>query len=244
MRPALYAIAIWLSVAVCLAADKSTTIDGPSEINIGATAFLRLPEPSDWVSWKLIPADSGASFMSFQSYLGMSPDNKPIIQHIGIFSTMTPGTYYFSVAASDRVHVVHKIVVKGGPKPDPQPDPQPDPKPDPEPDPFPVPGKRLILLIREPGEANLTVAQVSATLQRYAAEKGHEWRAEYTNLVNKDKQVPSWFKVYTDRIKAKGVPYPALVVGALGDKGVSNVSVIPLPPTPKEAVDFVKSHGG
>lgn len=209
----------------------SATIEGPTEITAGATAFLKLSEATEWVSWKLLPPDSGASFMSFQSFLGMTPDNKPIIQHIGIFSTMTPGTYYFSVAASGQVHVIHTIVVKGD-KPDPEPDPEPDP------DPFPVPPAKLfVLVLAETGDRTAAQAATMHELATWMKAEGIRYRIEDPDLK------ASWIGPYKQRRDKAGVSLPALFIGRVdGDNQVTEITVAPLPVSGAAAIEAVKAR--
>jgi hypothetical protein len=220
----------------------AAVIEGPTEIKAGSTAFLKLSEAADWVSWKMLPQDAEASFMSFQSYLGMSPDGKPIIQHLGIFSTMQPGTYYFSVAASNRIHVVHTIKVTGN---KPEPDPEPNPDPDPDPGPTPPPGKRFVLVIQEAGEKpSAARAQTLTGLRRYLIAQKHQWRIEDDDLTNSEDQPSEWMAFYLAKAKAAQVALPVLFVGVPGDDGVSNLKVFPLPDTAEKAIETVKGYGG
>lgn len=243
-----YLASILTALALCVPCFAATaTIEGPTEINAGSTAFLQLSESADWVSWKLIPPDSGASFMSFQSFLGMTPDNKPLVKHIGIFSTMTPGTYYFSVAASGQIHVIHTIVVKGEVKPDPKPDPEPEPKPDPEPDPnpFPVPPASLfVLVLAETGDRTAQQAATMHELGQWLKAQGVRHRIEDPDLKDSTGKPAAWLATYKQRQAKAGVPLPALFVGRLDEAAnqVTSITVSPLPVSGAAAIEVVKAR--
>jgi len=224
---------------------STATIVGPTTATVGSTVFLKLSEPADWVSWLMLPADANASFMSFQSYLGMSPDGKPILSHIAIFSTMTPGTYYFSVAASNQVHVVHTLTITGvGPQPNPDPGPEPPIPPIP-----PVPGKRLVFLLRETGAPTINLSKTIQGLRKYAQQKDHVWRLEDPDYKDKDNKVPEWFQTCQKEAVSQGIVAPTLFIGVFGedDKTVTSIKVIPLDPktiTAEKAIELVKENGG
>ena len=224
-------------------AKSTAVIKGPITATVGSTVFLKLSEPADWISWKLIPENANASFMSFQSYLGMTPDNKPILQHLAIFSTMTPGTYYFSVAATGQIHLVHTLTITGnGPGPEPPIPPIPVP-------PVPTPGHRFVLLLQETSEPSVALSKTIQALRPYLQEKKHEWRIEDKDLVDSQGKVPAWLLPFKEQIAKMGYVLPVLAVGYFDEDGktVIGVKMTPLDPkttTAEKAIEFVKSCGG
>jgi hypothetical protein len=170
--------------------------------------------------------------------------------HVMIFACRTEGRYVFTLAVTEegKIHQAKKVILNFEEDPNPQPDPEPEPEPEPDPDPGPVPppGERFVLVVLEASEPSAKRAQLLTGFRRYLVKKGHDWHIEDDDLPDVSDKTPPWFQWYLDKLKALGVPHPALCIGvpAKDGKSVTNLKCMPLPKTAEEAIQAVKDQGG
>ena len=220
--------------------DLPAQLSGPAELQVGEFTCYRLEVDANRVSWKCISSTGKEpNFFPLQTYQGMTPDGKPIVDHIAFFSVLKPGLYHLSVAATKdnrQAHLVHTILVKGV-GPDPGPDPQPDPDP-------PVPGERRIVVIRESKQILAKDALTINGLRNYAIAAKHNWDVVDPDRKDKSGATPQWLAPYLAELTSKKITLPAILVGLYAEDGsLISIKVTPLPGTSGEAVQWIKDMG-
>jgi hypothetical protein len=220
--------------------DLPATLTGPSEMVVGTFSIFTLDADATSVKWKLLSAipASDFTFMGFQTYHGMS-NGKPITKDIAFFQPRKAGVYHVvAVPVKDDQSALLTLDVKVTGT-------NPEPNPDPDPTPPPVPGKRLIVVIQETGDAD-PKAQIAMTrkgLERWAAQAGHVYRWTDPDVKTSSGQTPAWFQPIKTAIGNTALP--VLVVAESSDAGAGKIlAVEKLPTTSAEAIAIVQSHGG
>lgn len=152
-----------------------------------------------------------------------------------------PGEYpiVFVVVKNNRPVEASRVlvVVKGATPPKPEP-----PTPEP-PKPEPIKEQSLgIIVIEETKDAaaNRGLYFIDSALRQRIADKKHKWIAADKDVTDGLGQVPKDMARYLDMAKGKTLPYVFLIPangGALVHQG-------PLPKTPAELIELLKSKGG